>query len=87
MWPEMKELVTKYSPHVLWVDGDWETEPPYWGSKDIRAWLYNEAPSRQQIVTNDRYENKATEVQHHHRELQATILLLLFLLLQYVHCI
>ncbi len=54
MWPEMKELVTKYEPHVLWVDGDWETYPSYWDSQGIMAWMYNESPSRDSIVTNDR---------------------------------
>ncbi len=55
MWPEMKELITKYEPHVLWADGDWDTYPPYWGTKEFLAWLYNESPTREQIVTNDRW--------------------------------
>ena len=54
MQPEMKELVTKFRPDVLWVDGDWEAQPEYWGSQDILAWLYNDSPSKDSIVTNDR---------------------------------
>ena len=54
MIPEMKELIEKYAPHVIWSDGDWETLPEYWGSEDFLAWLYNESPSKDYIVTNDR---------------------------------
>jgi len=55
MQPEMKELVTKFRPDVLWVDGDWEAQPEYWGSQDMIAWLYNDSPSKDSIVTNDRW--------------------------------
>ena len=55
MLPEMKELVTKFEPEVLWSDGDWETTEEYWDSKEFLAWLYNEAPSKDTVVTNDRY--------------------------------
>ena len=54
MQPELKELVETFSPEVLWSDGDWEANPDYWGSKDILAWLFNESPSKDTIVTNDR---------------------------------
>ena len=54
MIPEMKELIEKYAPHVIWSDGDWETLPEYWGSEEFLAWLYNESPSKDYIVTNDR---------------------------------
>ena len=55
MQPEMKELVTNFRPDVLRVDGDWEAQPEYWGSQDILAWLYNDSPSKDSIVTNDRF--------------------------------
>ena len=54
MMPELKELITRYSPEVLWSDGDWEATPEYFGSKEFLAWLYNESPSKDTIVTNDR---------------------------------
>ncbi len=54
MMPEMKELIEKYAPHVIWSDGDWETYPEYFGSEEFLAWLYNESPSKDYIVTNDR---------------------------------
>ena len=54
MLPEMKELIKNFKPEVLWVDGDWEAKPEYFGSQDFLAWLYNESPSKDTIVTNDR---------------------------------
>ncbi len=54
MIPEMKELVERYAPDVLWADGDWEAEDEYWESKNFLAWLYNDSPSKDSVVTNDR---------------------------------
>ncbi|KAJ8667982.1 hypothetical protein QAD02_009645 [Eretmocerus hayati] len=53
--PEMKELINKYQPQVLWSDGDWEASENYWKSKEFLAWLYNESPVKDTIVTNDRW--------------------------------
>ena len=39
--PEMMELANLIEPHVWWSDGDWETNPDYWGSKEFLAWLFN----------------------------------------------
>ena len=55
MQPEMKELVSTFRPDVLWVDGDWEAQPEYWGSQDMLAWLYNESPIKDNVVVNDRW--------------------------------
>ena len=50
MLPEMKELINRYAPHVLWTDGDWVAEPEYFGSQEFLAWLYNYSPSKDDIV-------------------------------------
>ena len=55
MLPEMKELINRYSPDILWSDGDWEASPEYFGSQEFLAWLYNDSPSKERIVVNDRY--------------------------------
>lgn len=55
MTPEFKQLVQNYEPELIWSDGDWEAGPDYWGSKDILAWLFNEAPNKDTIVVNDRW--------------------------------
>ena len=55
IWPEIKELIETYHPEVLWSDGDWEAIYKYWKSEELLAWLYNESPVKETIVTNDRW--------------------------------
>ncbi|XP_055351700.1 plasma alpha-L-fucosidase-like [Paramacrobiotus metropolitanus] len=56
--PELYEIVNRYKPEVIWSDGcpgssDW------WGSKEFIAWLYNESPVKDTVVTNDRWGDDA----------------------------
>jgi len=53
--PELQHLIQTYKPQVLWSDGEWEAEDEYWGSQEFIAWLYNESPVKDTIVTNDRW--------------------------------
>ncbi len=55
MWPQMKELINTYHPDVLWTDGDWDAPDSVWRSKEFLAWLYNESPVKDNIVTYDRW--------------------------------
>ena len=54
-WPQVKELVTRYQPAVLWADGDWMVDDTVWKSRELLAWLYNESPVKDTIVVNDRW--------------------------------
>jgi alpha-L-fucosidase len=54
-WPQMKELINNYQPDVFWTDGDWEAGDSIWKSKEFLAWLYNESPVKNRVVTYDRW--------------------------------
>jgi alpha-L-fucosidase len=53
--PQLHDIINTFQPEVLWSDGDWEMDDTYWGSKEFLAWLYNDSPVRDTVVTNDRW--------------------------------
>ena len=53
--PQMKELVTRYQPDVVWPDGDWVAGSADWLSEEFLAWLFNESPVKDTVVVNDRW--------------------------------
>ncbi len=55
MFPQFKDLVTKYKPSVIFSDGEWELSDTAWKSEELLAWLYNESPVGKEVVVNDRW--------------------------------
>ncbi len=55
MIPQMKDLVTRYTPDILWTDGEWDKPSRDWKSEEFLAWLYNDSPVKQTVVVNDRW--------------------------------
>jgi alpha-L-fucosidase len=55
MLPQLKDLVTKYQPDIIWPDGEWDHSDTVWRSREFLKWLYNESPVRNSVVTNDRW--------------------------------
>ena len=53
--PQIKDLVTRYSPDILWADGEWEMDAEKWQSREFLAWLFNESKVKNSIVINDRW--------------------------------
>ena len=55
MVPQMKELVEKYSPDLIYADGEWDQPSEVWHSCDFLSWLFNESAVRSEVVVNDRW--------------------------------
>jgi alpha-L-fucosidase len=61
MIPQMKDLVERYHPSLLWTDGEWEKPSSFWKSTDFLAWLFNESSVRDEIAVNDRWGKETRE--------------------------
>ncbi|CAG9767551.1 unnamed protein product [Ceutorhynchus assimilis] len=57
IFPEMVELVNTYQPEIFWSDGSWDMSDVYWKSTKFLAWLFNESPVKDTVLTNDRWGN------------------------------
>lgn len=55
MLPQMKDVVNRYHPAVLWTDGEWEHPSGVWKSTQFLAWLFNDSPVKDYIAVNDRW--------------------------------
>lgn len=54
--PQLKELVINYQPSLIFSDGgEWDGDENYWQTKEFLSWLYNEAPNKDEVLTNDRW--------------------------------
>ena len=63
MIPQFKDVVTRYSPAIIFTDGEWDLPSKDWRSEEVLAWLFNESPCRDEVVINDRW---GKETRHHH---------------------
>jgi alpha-L-fucosidase len=63
MFPQFKDLVTRYQPSLIFSDGEWDHPADVWRSPELLAWLFNEPACRQDVVINDRW-GKATRSVH-----------------------
>ncbi len=55
MYPQFKQIVNDYAPSVIFSDGDWWMDDEQWQTKPMLAWLYNNAPNKDEVVINDRW--------------------------------
>ncbi len=55
LFPQFKDLVTKYKPSIIFSDGEWELTDTAWRSPELLAWLFNESPVKAEVVVNDRW--------------------------------
>jgi len=63
MTPQFKDVVTRYQPAIIFSDGEWEMTAKEWHSEELLAWLYNESPSRDEVVVDDRW---GSDTRHKH---------------------
>ncbi|MBN2092394.1 alpha-L-fucosidase [candidate division KSB1 bacterium] len=63
MLPQMKDLVTRYEPDILWTDGEWDHPSEVWRSTEFLTWLFNESAVKDFVVINDRW-GKETRSKH-----------------------
>ncbi len=55
VFPQFKDLVTRYRPSIIFSDGEWDLPSAGWRSPELLAWLLNESPVREEVVINDRW--------------------------------
>jgi alpha-L-fucosidase len=60
---QVKELINTYEPDVLWTDAEWDYTEDEIRSPELLAWIYNNAPNKENIVVNDRWA-KGTRGEH-----------------------
>lgn len=55
MIPQFKDVVQKYSPSLIFTDGEWDHPDKTWQATEVLSWLYNESASKSDVVINDRW--------------------------------
>jgi len=63
MIPQLKDLVIRYKPEIIFADGEWDYTSEELKSANFLSWLYNDSPVRQTVVVNDRW-GKETRSKH-----------------------
>ena len=63
MRPQFKDVVARYEPSVIFADGEWELTSAEWRSTELLKWLFEESPSKDEVVVNDRW---GSETRHAH---------------------
>lgn len=56
--PDLKDIVTKYEPDMLLMDGEWDHPSDFWQTRPFLAWLFNDSPVKDTIVVDDRWGNE-----------------------------
>jgi alpha-L-fucosidase len=55
MFPQFKDLVTRYKPSIIFTAGEWDLPSADWHSPELLAWLFNASPVKDDVVINDRW--------------------------------
>ncbi|MBT3243383.1 MAG: alpha-L-fucosidase [Bacteroidetes bacterium] len=60
--PQFKDLVSRYTPDIIWTDGEWEQTSATWRSTELLSWWFNNAPNIDDLVINDRWGNDCRHI-------------------------
>ncbi|GAM27423.1 hypothetical protein SAMD00019534_105990, partial [Acytostelium subglobosum LB1] len=60
--PQLRDIVNRYEPSVVWADGEWEQLSEYWESTDFISWLYSNSSVKDDVVVNDRWGSETRGV-------------------------
>jgi len=63
MLPQMKDLVLRYEPDLVWTDGEWDHPSSTWRSTEFLSWLFEDSPVAATVAVNDRW-GKETRAAH-----------------------
>jgi alpha-L-fucosidase len=55
MTPLVKEMIDRFDPDGLWMDGEWATPAETLRSRELAAYYYNQTAGRKEVWVNDRY--------------------------------
>ncbi len=55
MFPQFKDLVTRYKPAIIFADGEWDLTSSQWHTPELLAWLFDDSPVKDSVVINDRW--------------------------------
>lgn len=63
VFPQFKDLITRYKPAIIFSDGEWEMSSADWHAPELLAWLFNDSPVKDEVVINDRW---GSDTRHKH---------------------
>lgn len=55
MTPLVKEMIDRFEPDGLWMDGEWATPTETLRSRELAAYFYNKTSGHKDVWVNDRY--------------------------------
>lgn len=62
MLPQLKDLVQRYKPDIVWPDGEWDLPSARWHSEEFLAWLFNESDAPKDVAVNDRWGKETRNI-------------------------
>ena len=60
--PQFKDMVNRYDPEVIFMDGEWDFDSDVWKSEELLSWVYNTSDVADSVVVNDRWGAESRHV-------------------------